>query len=496
MSILLNLLPLLIVTTLVIVFAIIARFARIYPNRSLVYFIAVPTLMSISLVFITGPMLIVVLVSDVVIVSIALLDLCGLLAILATDSEAPPSEATSSEATSSEATSSEATPSKNRISVEREVGRVASLGKTHRVTLTLTNRSKTPRSLLLRDDVPPTLRPEPDEFVVQLKANSRTTVHYDLRPQQRGAFQLEKIYIRSHSTLKLWQRLQEFPLRSTIHVYPDMKQLSQYAVLARTNRLSLMGVRRTRKIGQDNEFERMRDYTPDDNYKHIDWRTTARRNKLTVKDYQANQSQRIIFMLDCGRMMTNETADGSLLDHALNAMLMMSYVALKQGDSVGMLAFSDQVHQFVPPRGGMNQMNKLLHASFDQLPRLVESRYDQAFLYLAAHCRKRALVVLISNVIDEVNAHQIEQYLGNLVGRHLPLGVLLRDRHLFDPVDISGPTGTDLYQAAAAADILSWRNQVLSDLESRGVLALDVFPEDITAPLVNRYLDIKARHLL
>ena len=272
--------------------------------------------------------------------------------------------------------------------------------------------------------------------------------------------------------------------------------MSEYAVLARTNRLSLMGVRRTRRIGQDNEFERLRDYTQDDNFKHIDWRTTARRNKLTVKDFQTNQSQRIIFMLDCGRMMTNEAAGLSLLDHSLNAMLMLSFVALRQGDNVGLICFSDEIHTFVPPKGGMKQMNQLLHASFDRFPQLVESRYDEAFLYLGTNCKKRSLVVLISNVIDEVNAHQIHQYLTNLVGRHLPLGVLLRDRQLFDAVETEYLQGSSLYQAAAAADILTWRHQVITDLEHRGVLALDVFPEDMTAPLVNRYLDVKARHLL
>ena len=97
-------------------------------------------------------------------------------------------------------------------------------------------------------------------------------------------------------------------------------------------------------------------------------------------------------------------------------MLMLSYVALRQGDSVGLLSFSDEIHSFVPPRGGMNQMNRLLHASFDRFPQLAESRYDQAFRYLAAHCRKRSLVVLVTNVIDEVNANQIERYLTNLVG--------------------------------------------------------------------------------
>jgi len=275
-----------------------------------------------------------------------------------------------------------------------------------------------------------------------------------------------------------------------------MKQLGQYAVLARTNRLRLVGFRRTRRIGQDHDFERLRDYNVDDNYKHIEWRATARRQKLTVKDFQTTQSQRIIFLIDCGRMMTNEAAGLSLLDHALNAMLMLSYVALRQHDAVGLISFSDEIHGFVPPTGGMAQMNRLLHASFNRFPRLVESRYDQVFRYLADHLRKRSLVVLVTNVIDEVNAHQVQRYLTNLVGRHLPLGVLLRDRRLFEAIDEEDSRAENLWQAAAAADILAWRQQVLSDLNARGALSLDVFPEQMTAPLVNRYLEIKARHLL
>jgi len=267
-------------------------------------------------------------------------------------------------------------------------------------------------------------------------------------------------------------------------------------VLARTNRLSLLGVRRSRKVGQDHDFERLRDYSPDDNYKHIDWRATARRNKLTVKQFQTSQSQRIVFLLDCGRMMNNEASGLSLLDHALNAMLMLAYVALQQGDSVGLVCFSDRIHTFVPPRGGMDQMNRLLHASFDRFPQLVESRYDLAFLHLATHCRKRSLVVLISNVIDEVNSLQIQQYLTLQTRRHLPLGILLRDRQLFDAAATPNLQGNDLYRAAAAAQILNWRHQVLTDLEHQGVLVQDVFPEDMTAPLVNQYLNIKARHLL
>jgi uncharacterized protein (DUF58 family) len=132
----------------------------------------------------------------------------------------------------------------------------------------------------------------------------------------------------------------------------------------------------------------------------------------------------------------------------------------------------------------------------DRFPELVESRYDDAFLHLASHCKKRSLVVLITNIIDEVNSHQVQSYLGTLVGKHLPLGVLLRDHQLFSVADAPHTGDASLFRSAAAAEILSWRHQVLRDLEHKGVLALDVFPEDMTAPLVNSYLQIKARHLL
>jgi len=260
--------------------------------------------------------------------------------------------------------------------------------------------------------------------------------------------------------------------------------------------LNLMGMRRARRIGQDNEFERLRDYTLDDNYKHIDWRSTARRGKLTVKDFQANQSQRVVFLIDCGRMMTLTSGGISLLDHALNATLMLSYVALRRGDSVGLVCFADEIQRYVPPRSGMNQMNRLLHASFDRSAQLVESRYDEAFVYLNSHCRKRSLVILITNIIDEVNSNQVGQYLTGMVGRHLPLAVLLRDHSVFDAANVRGADDGALYRAAAASQIVTWRRSVLANLESQGVLSLDVFPEQMTAPLVNRYLEIKARHLL
>jgi uncharacterized protein (DUF58 family) len=444
--------------------ALLSAIPRINPHRPLVFLALVPALLSIGL-FGTPAVLGIVLAIDAAVVVVAAIDLSTL-------------------------------PRHRWFGFERQAGRVASLRKTHPVSLTLTNYRNRAFLVWVRDGVPPELGPDREEFSFELAPRTRATLHYQLHVRRRGAYSIARAYIRVRSRLGLWMRYLSYNVETLIHVYPDMQQLSQYALLARVNRLNLVGVRRVRRIGQDNEFERLRDYNVGDNYKHIDWRSSARRRKLTVKDFQQNQSQRLIFLIDCGRMMTNEAAGLSLLDHALNSMLMLSYVALSRGDAVGLVCFSDEVHSYVPPASGLNQMNRLLHASFDRFPTLVESRYDRAFLYLATNCRKRSLVTLVTNVVDEVNSNQVEQYLGNLVGRHLPLGVLLRDRRVFEFADQNEPQGPAMYRAAAAAEILTWRQQVLVDLHARGVLTLDLFPDEMTAPMINQYLEIKARHLL
>ena len=442
-----------------------ARFARIFPGRRLVYLALIPAAVSLGLLAHGGWLAAVVLLDGVLALVVAA-DLASL-------------------------------PFRNCFSVQREAGRIASLAKRHPVALTFSNHSRRRFEVSVRDGVPQELNPEPDEFLdIEMRGRSRTRFDYRLHPGRRGAFEISRVHLAVKSRLGIWKQFIDCPARTVVNVYPDMQQLGQYAVLARTNRLSQLGVRRTRKIGMDHDFERLRDYSIDDNYKQIDWRATARRRKLTVKDFQASQSQRIVLMVDCGRMMTNQAAGLSLLDHGLNAALMLAFVALRQSDSVALLCFSNEIHGYVPPRSGMNHMNRLLHASFNRFPQLVESRYDLAFRYLTTHVRKRSLVVLITNVIDEVNANQVESYLTHLVGRHLPLGVLLRDRRLFDAVAVEAPQGDALWRAAAAADMLSWRHQLLNDLALKGALTLDVFPDQITAPLVNRYLEIKARHLL
>ena len=472
--------PIIMLALMVLPLYFVARRLKLYPSKWTLYLAAIPCITSVVLSryatdgsWLEQFFFWFIIIVDGVLLAIFLLD--GLLALL--------------------------TRQAKHFSCSRTIGGTGSLGKKYPVQIRVVNRGRMGCRIVIRDDLPPGFTVTPSQFQTTLRGQSNTEFEYEYVSDQRGKVDLHAVYLNVISPLGLWRAYHEIPTESSVNVYPDIQQISEYDLLARTNRLSLLGMRRSRSIGQDNEFERLRDYTQDDNFKHIDWRSTARRQKLTVRDYQANQSQQIIFMIDCGRMMTGTHGKTSTIDHAINAMLMLSYIALRQGDSVGLITFSNEVHNFTPPKSGVKHINRLLHATFDQSANHVESRYDQAFLYLRHKCPKRSLVVTITNLIDEINSAQVKQYMSVLTGRHLPFAVLLRDHSMFDAIDEfeSSPVAQrdeKLFEAAAAASILTWRNQLINDLKHQGVLTMDAFPEELTANLVNRYLDIKARHLL
>lgn len=439
----------------------------IWPNRNFVVAAVVPTILSLFLLIDqTQGLRPALLAVDGAIVLVALADLAG-------------------------------TAFVKGLTASRAVGGTASLGEKQKVTVTIKNLSRRRRVLHIRDDVPDEFVAEPNVFVASIPPLGTVELEYTVAPRRRGAYRFRRVYVMASSRLGFWKKARRLKAESTVRVYPDVRQIARYTILARRDKLNILGVRRSRRLGTDNEFERLRDYNEGDEPRHIDWRATARRRKTTVRAHQSNQSQRVIFLIDCGRMMAGDTGGGlSPFDHALNTMLMLAHVALVRGDQVGLMTYGERILSYLPPAAGRRQTNRLVHSVHDVFPELVESRHDRAFVELDRRCRKRSLVILITNVFDEVNADQIVDHLCNLVGRHLPLAVLLRDRDVFSMADAALDDDSNLFAGAAAASMLNWRERVLAQIRSRGALTLDVFPEEITAPLVNRYLEIKARHLL
>jgi len=373
-----------------------------------------------------------------------------------------------------------------------------SQGRAETVIVTIGQQARWSRQLRLVLDLPNVLEAMDPPAVLRLAGRGRALLERRIMPRERGRGEAHGVHLAVDSRLGLWRRHLRVGDVIPVAVYPDLKQLADYALMARTNRLALIGVRTVRRLGGDTEFERLKDWQPGDPLTRIDWKATARRDHLTVRAYQISQSQTLMLMLDAGRLMAARTpgaAGGtvSLLDQAIKACLLAAHVAINHGDQVGLLVYDSQVRRFLKPEGGAQQVHRIVHALHDIHPRLEESRHDLACLHLARRLRKRCLVVHLTQVMDDLGAATLHRHAVNLASRHLPLTVLLRDHDLYDCL---AGNGVDYWTNGAAALIHQWRRTAIDRLTAAGALTLDLPAEQLASGVVNEYLRVKARHLL
>lgn len=386
-----------------------------------------------------------------------------------------------------------------QLTVSRRIPAVFSIGRSNPVTIEVRSHARRRLDVELTCELFEHSEAEDLPLRLTLRPNERAVERFRVIPRRRGAFTLGDIIARYRSPLGLWKRQVRFPAHQAVRVYPDVQQVRSWELLAREDRQHSM-MRTTRRLGGESEFEQLRDYSRDDEFRSIDWKATARRGKLTTRQYQLESNQNLMFVLDAGRLMTAETAGLSLFDHALNATLMLAHVASRGGDRVGLLSYAAQVQAFTAPATGRKAVQSLIQASYALHPELVEPDPERAFSLLNLRVRKRTLVILYTQVIDDRAAEELVRVIRMLAPRHLPLIVLFRD------VDVHAllagnqselaPSELDLYTRGAAAELISWRDQLIRKLQDQGALILDVDPSGLTPALINRYLEIKARHLL
>ena len=384
------------------------------------------------------------------------------------------------------------------VEVRRSSREVFSIGRSNIVTLEL--RSKARRKLHVRvtDDLFEHASAPELPLELELRPGAREQAVYRVVPHRRGTYALGDHTIRYGSPLGLWIRQITQRASHPVRIFPDVQAVRDYELLARQSRDA--AARATRRRGGASEFEALREYQRDDEYRKIDWKATARRHKLITRTYQLERDQSVVFMLDAGRLMTAESDALSLFDHALNATLMLTYVASRGGDQVGLMTFADRVLTYLPPGPGKSASQRLIRSLFAVHPDLVETDYEGAFTSLGPRLRKRSLVVLFTQILDHNAAQQLLRLTRGLLPRHLPLVVLLRDPSIEALVQIEAnqfaPGDHRPYITAAAAEVLSWREKLIRDLKRAGALVLDVLPRELSPGLINRYLEVKARQML
>ncbi|MBA3531718.1 MAG: DUF58 domain-containing protein [Ardenticatenales bacterium] len=382
------------------------------------------------------------------------------------------------------------------IEVERRNDSKLSLGADNPIFLHV--RARLPRTLpvVARDE-------PPDEYDVsqrllegEVRPGQTLSLRYTVTPHARGDYAFGNATLRWPGPLGLIVRQHTFALAAPVKVYPNLLEVRKYDLLARTGRLQELGLRRARVFGRGTEFERLREYTPDDEFRQISWKATARRGKPIAIEYQTERSQTVIALLDAGRLMRAPIGPLAKLDYAINTTLLLGYVAGLRGDYVGNLVFADEVMSYLPPKSGRAQFHRLLEVLYNIHSQPTVPDYRRAIAYLKVRRPKRALVVLFTDLASGSDLSELVSAMASLRPRHLPMVVTMNDPGVLALAQQDATSSAAVYERAIAEQLLDERRLVLDQLEQRGILTIDVPASKLTTAVINRYLVLKARGLL
>lgn len=373
--------------------------------------------------------------------------------------------------------------------VTRRVAGSVALGVWSEVQLSFYNPSPQPCQLAVFDDYPVSAELQGQPVHVSLAGLGRGDCQYRLRPQQRGSVTFAGVYLQLRSPWGFWTLRRYQPQVNQVKVYPNFAAVAGYALFATENRLGQLGIRKQQRRGEGMDFHQLREYRAGDSLRQIDWKATSRQRKLISKEYQDERDQQVIFLLDCGRRMLAQDDTLSHFDHSLNAVLLLAYVALRQGDALGLLTFSGAL-RWLSPRKGLLAINQVLNTLYDLYPQPRPSDYLEAARQLMSRSRKRALVVLVTNLRDE-DSEELQAALRLLRKKHLVLLVSLQEKVLNEVLEQPVENFADALRQAATWEYLSHRRQTHEKLQQQGILYLDTEPAKLPVALVNYYLAIK-----
>ncbi len=392
----------------------------------------------------------------------------------------------------------------HRVQITRHPLTRLSIARENPITLSVTSSNR-PAVITIRDYYPADFYVPASIPQTSISVNTTKELTYTVCPLQRGEFAWGDIQLRQLSAWGLAWNDWKIPAATKVAVYPDLIGLKQLSI-----RLTLQNtgtMRQARRMGVGTEFAELREYRTGDDPRFIDWKASARRfgatpsTSLQVRVLEPEQEQTLIILLDRGRLMTARVQGLKRFDWGLNATLSLALAGLNRGDKVGVAVFDREVSTWIPPERGQHQLSKLIERLTPIQPVLLEPDYVGAVTKLVNQQTRRALVVLITDLVDVTASAELLAALGRMTPRYLPFCVALRDPQVDNlahtPVDVEGKEASaKAYTRAVALDLLAQRQVAFAQLKQKGVLVLDAPANQISTQLVDRYLQLKARNQL
>lgn len=382
------------------------------------------------------------------------------------------------------------------VTVERLLPERLSVGVENPITLEVHFRGPRALRVRLRDSHPAVFQVDPPTLEQRFEPGVRVRLTQRVVPGQRGRFELGDLWIRVRGPLGLIWHERVLPARTEVSVYPDMRGASRLLLSGAALDLVNLGLRSLRRDGRGTEFARLRDYSQGDSVRDVAWKATARRGRPVTRVLETERSQTLLLCVEAGRTMTMELDGLRRLDHAVNAALFLAFVALRNGDRVGLTVFADTVKQWIPPGSGRDQYRRILEALYATHPERSFVDYPELARQVSLRLPHRALVCLFTELHDPEQAESLEGPLLQLGRRHIPLCLTLRDEGLEDVAMQMPEALEDAWLQAAASEALLERDALHTRIVRSGTQVLDADPERLGLVAVNRYLEIKARGAL
>ncbi len=385
-------------------------------------------------------------------------------------------------------------PDVDAIEVERDFGRF-SLGSATEVRVVLRNRSKQVLHITARDELTAGLQQVETIPEVHLPSHSECEFEYKIRALRRGRYHIESLALRIRRPGAFVERQLRKPVPADIRVYPRFSAADEYHLLARISQRE-EDVRRPRRVhGRGTDFESLSNYYPGEDPRMVDWKISAKRGHLVVRNLQTERGQQISIMIDGGRLMALKIGEFSRFEHALKATVMLSYVAQKRGDAVAVSTFSDRVESFVPSTRGISIMPRVLESLSTVEVKQVESDYWQVVGQVMDKLKRRSLLVMMTDVLDAAGSAGLLLNLTRAASRHLVLCVVLTEPAIARIAESEPHSIHETYLKAGASHLKLQRQLALEKMRSRGILTLEASPENLTIQLIRRYLEIRKANL-
>jgi uncharacterized protein (DUF58 family) len=369
-----------------------------------------------------------------------------------------------------------------------------SIGRDNPVALTVTSQAK-PATIAIRDSYPlQHFTVSTPDLHATLAAHSTETLTYTAKPSHRGKYAWGPIQLRQLSPWGLTWLDHKIPQPQTVAVYPDL--LALRSLTLRLTLQSAGSLQQKRRIGIGTEFAELRDYSTGDDPRLIDWKATARRSRPLVRVLEPEQEQTLIILLDRGRLMTAQVQGLQRFDWGLNTTLALALTGIHRGDRVGVGVFDKTIHTWIPPQRGQVHLNQMIERLTPIQPDFSEPDYLAAVSALTTQQTRRALVVVITDLVDRTASQELLTALGRMTPRYLPFCVTLRDPQVDAQAEAFTEDGAGTYGRAVALDLLAQRQAAFAQLRQQGVLVLDAPANQISDRLVDRYLQLKLRSQL